>query len=372
MAVNNLARAVTVCALFVLAACSSTPGPRTASAGGSANASQGYYKVGRPYEINGVTYTPAWDPNYDETGIASWYAGEFTGEPTANGELYDPNQLTAAHRTLPLPSLVRVTNLDNGRALIVRINDRGPYAQNRIIDMSRRSAQLLGFEQKGTAKVRVEVLAKESLALADAARHGQLATSVADAIETNPVQAAPPVQVASNEPVTTMPEIASQPEPVQQAPVQTASIQAEPLPAPTTLTPAPPTLAQRQQSQTPLANSAGGIQVLNEKAVIKQETGETLKGKTEGGRFLPAPIVKQEKVGHSRIYVQAGAFAQVENANRMRDKLHTLGTQIIPVMVNGKQLYRVRVGPLADVPSADAELQRVLNAGATEAKIVVE
>ena len=112
--------------------------------------------------------------------------------------------------------------------------------------------------------------------------------------------------------------------------------------------------------------------MVNEKAVIKSETGETLKGKSVGGRYLPAPVVKHEKVGKTRIYVQAGAFAAQENANRLRDKLQILGTQILPVTVNGKQFYRVRVGPLPDVPSADAELQKVIQAGAPAAKIVVE
>jgi rare lipoprotein A len=121
-----------------------------------------------------------------------------------------------------------------------------------------------------------------------------------------------------------------------------------------------------------LADTAGGLKVVNEKAVIQQQTGEKLTGQSVGGRYLPSQKVQKEKVGKTKIYVQAGAFAQLDNANKMRDKLHTLGTQILPVTVGGKQLYRVRVGPLPNVPSADAELQRVINAGGTEAKIVVE
>ncbi len=333
-----------IVALLLLGACSSTPHTykNAGSGGGSGGAEQGYYKIGKPYQINGVTYTPAWDPNYDETGIASWYAGEFTGEPTANGELYDPNQLTAAHRTLPMPSLVRVTNLDNGRALIVRINDRGPYAQNRIIDLSRRCAQLLGFEQKGTAKVRVQILAKDSEALADAARHGQLATSVASAIETNPVASAPaepPPQVASAQPV------APAPAPQQPAPVQV----------------------------TPLADTAGGIGVVDEKAVINQETGGAApKGQDIGGRFLPAPIVKQEAIAHTGIYIQAGAFSSADNAAKLQARLAGMGAEIDPVTVNGKELFRVRIGPLKDVPTADQELNQVVTSGTPEARIVVQ
>lgn len=127
----------------------------------------GRYKVGSPYRINGVLYTPHVDYNHNETGIASWYGPGFHGRHTANGETYDMNLMTAAHRTLPMPSMVRVTNLENGRSVVVRVNDRGPFANNRIIDMSRRGAEELGFIQQGTAHVRVEILAAESAALAN-------------------------------------------------------------------------------------------------------------------------------------------------------------------------------------------------------------
>jgi len=124
------------------------------------------YKVGQPYKIKGTTYRPAVDYGYVETGTASWYGRHFHGRRTANGEIYDMNEVTAAHRTLPMPSMVRVTNLDNGRSIAVRINDRGPFAKNRIIDLSRRSAQLLGYLSKGLARVRVEIMAAESRRLA--------------------------------------------------------------------------------------------------------------------------------------------------------------------------------------------------------------
>lgn len=110
----------------------------------------------------GTWYYPQEDYSYSEVGIASWYGEDFHAKKTANGENYDMNTLTAAHRTLPLPSIVKVTNLENGRSLVLRVNDRGPYAKNRIIDISKRGAQLLGFQTKGTAKVRVEILPEES------------------------------------------------------------------------------------------------------------------------------------------------------------------------------------------------------------------
>ncbi len=123
---------------------------------------QGHYKVGQPYEIRGVWYHPAEDPFYDEEGIASWYGEPFHGQLTANGEIYDMNELTAAHKTLPMPVYVRVTNLENGRSLELRVNDRGPFIAGRIIDVSRRGAQLLGFKENGTARVRVQVIDQDS------------------------------------------------------------------------------------------------------------------------------------------------------------------------------------------------------------------
>ena len=131
---------------------------------------RGHYKVGEPYRIRGVWYRPEVDYRYDATGEASWYGPNFHGRLTANGELFDENELTAAHITLPLPSVVRVTNLDNGRALTLRVNDRGPFIDGRILDVSKKAAKLLGFFRAGIARVRVQVLESESRALA--AKHG--------------------------------------------------------------------------------------------------------------------------------------------------------------------------------------------------------
>tara|TARA_Y100001934_G_C12359493_1_gene779886 strand:- start:1886 stop:2698 length:813 start_codon:yes stop_codon:yes gene_type:complete len=121
------------------------------------------YKVGRAYNIAGIWYYPYHDPKYDKIGIASWYGEQFHGRLTANGEVFDMNTVTAAHKTFALPSIARVTNLDNGRSLLVRVNDRGPFVEGRIIDLSRRSAQLLGIYQKGTERVRVEFVELASL-----------------------------------------------------------------------------------------------------------------------------------------------------------------------------------------------------------------
>ena len=122
----------------------------------------GYYKIGNPYVIDGRTYIPQEYESYEETGVASWYGEEFDGKRTANDEVYNLNDITAAHRTLPLPSLVRVTNLNNGKTLVVRVNDRGPFAKERIIDLSQKSADLLGYKNHGTTRVKIEFLKEES------------------------------------------------------------------------------------------------------------------------------------------------------------------------------------------------------------------
>ena len=117
-----------------------------------------YVKIGKPYTINGVTYTPAADPFYDNTGTASWYGEQFHGKLTANGEIYDMHDMSAAHPTLPIPSYVLVTNEENGNEVVVRINDRGPFKKDRIIDMSFAAATKLDMIKHGTAKVRVKYL----------------------------------------------------------------------------------------------------------------------------------------------------------------------------------------------------------------------
>jgi len=137
-----------------------------------ASVSEGNFKVGKPYHQSGQWYSPTESYSYDETGIASWYGDQFHGKRTANGEVFDKNTLTAAHRTLQMPSLVRVTNLENGRSVVLRVNDRGPFSKGRIIDVSHQAANVLGFTNKGTARVRVQVLARESRIVAEAARKG--------------------------------------------------------------------------------------------------------------------------------------------------------------------------------------------------------
>ena len=120
-------------------------------------------QLGKPYKVRGKIYYPKEDKNYKKTGLASWYGDAFHGRLTANGEIYDMTHLTAAHPTMPLPSYARVTNVENGSSVIVRVNDRGPYSHNRLIDLSKRAAELLDYTRTGTAKVKVEYVGRAPL-----------------------------------------------------------------------------------------------------------------------------------------------------------------------------------------------------------------
>lgn len=279
---------------------------------------QGSYKIGKPYQIDGVWYYPHVDYEYDETGIASWYGPQFHGKRTANGETFNMNDVTAAHRTLPIPSIVRVTNLDNGRSLVIRVNDRGPYARGRIIDLSRRSAQLLGMEARGTARVRVQVMAAESRQVAALAR-GQ-GTIRPDASLT----------------VDRLPK---------------ASVSAQALPAPGGAPPSAP-------APTEIASTAPVAPVAPEPPpATSNRVGE----------------MKQERPRATRIYVQAGAFGQYDNANRVRARLASLGpVNISTVLVNGRDLFRVRVGPIVNVAEADHLLDSVIRSGYPDARVIVD
>jgi rare lipoprotein A len=137
--------------------------PRVVAFGEPVPKGGGTYRVGRPYTVAGRIYVPEEDVNYREEGLASWYGDDFHGRLTANGEVFDMASLTAAHPTLPMPSYARVTNLSNGKSLIVRVNDRGPYHGDRLIDVSNKAAELLEFKGHGVARVRVEYVGRAPL-----------------------------------------------------------------------------------------------------------------------------------------------------------------------------------------------------------------
>lgn len=179
----------------------------------------GTYRVGDPYMVGGKTYVPREDTRYRAEGQASWYGSDFHGRRTANGEVFDMYSISAAHPTLPLPSYVRITNLENHRSIVVRVNDRGPYHDNRVIDVSVRAAKLLGFYDKGVARVRVEYVGKASLngsddtKLAETLRSNEPITPVARAASApaptpallHTAMSAPPSLITAYAPVTQIP-----------------------------------------------------------------------------------------------------------------------------------------------------------------------
>jgi len=177
--------------------------PRVVASGQTVPKGGGTYRVGNPYTVDGRTYVPREDTHYRAEGKASWYGEDFQGRLTANGEVFDMNAISAAHPTLPLPSYVRVTNLENRRSLVVRVNDRGPYHDNRVIDLSVRAAKLLGFYDKGTTQVRVEYVGRAAL-------NGSDDTKLAESLRLNEPLAAS-THVAAAEPAPAPPKPAPEP-----------------------------------------------------------------------------------------------------------------------------------------------------------------
>ncbi len=305
---------IAVLCVFGLAACAETQlfavaTKRVQKANTEAVTAGAGYKVGKPYQIRNQWYYPAEDLEYSESGIASWYGKEFHGLLTANGELYDMDTLTAAHRTLPMPSAVRVTNLENGRSIVLRVNDRGPFASGRIIDVSRRAAGLLGFQRQGTAKVRVDVLPDESRNLKLAALNSPAGRAQQIAI------VASPREEVTREPLAGVPE---------------------------------------SNAVLPAAKSA---------AVTRPEITEAA---------LPT-AVSIEPITNTSIFVQVGAFGDFGNALKIRDQLYRLGqTSISRIRSGDLDLYRVRLGPIRDIRDADSVLAEIAGAGVANAQIVVE
>ena len=307
-----VARFSGVSAAALLAACATQPPPPPPPPPTvQVPASAGVYKVGQPYQIENVWYYPREQPDYDETGIASWYGPTFYGKKTANGEIYTGDMLTAAHKTLPMPVNVRVTNLDNGKSLVVRVNDRGPFSRGRIIDLSKRAAELLDIIQSGTARVRVTYMGRSNL-------NG----------------GAPPPD--------TPPAIASAVPAAPSGKVDTAALGILPGAAV-----APP--AKIQGMPAPASIPADMFADV-------QPTGQVTQ--------VPVPPA-------TRLYVQVGAFTKRENAQAMLNKLGG-NLQISPLQRGGQTLYRVRTGPLTSVKDADTALSRMSGAGANDARIVVD
>ena len=310
--------------LFVLASCSGMS-PNTPPASMSKNV-----KIGKPYSINGMDFTPSFDPHYDETGLGSWYGPGFHGKRTASGETFDQNDLTAAHPTLPMPSLVRVTNLKNNKSLVVRVNDRGPFHPGRIIDLSKAAAMQIAL--LSTMPVRVEYLAAET-------------EEYWAQMELNIPQ---DVQFTRKEPYT----------PLGVDTLVTEVESRDLAPAVPVIEAAPEPVVLSQNSDAP-AESQRPLMAAPELYASPAAT--------------PRPVAKSLNTTPlaSGYYVQAGSFSFEENANKLVGKLSPLGkVTVSPFDVGGKPFWRVRVGPAAGEGAANEMQQKIDRMGIAGAKVV--
>ncbi len=268
-----------------------------------------HYKIGNPYEIFGVWYYPERDLNYDETGIASWYGPADAGKPTANGEIFDPELISAAHKTLPLPSVVRITNLENGRSIAVRVNDRGPFVAGRIIDLSEEGARVLGFRDNGIARVRVQLLVEESLRLEREAKNGNF-----------------PMLSELEKPEMPSTEPAS-------VPVSILTL-------------------DNGQTIGGGNNSLSAIDIINN---------------SRSANLLENQALSTE------IWIQVGAFRNLSNAETVLGRVTDITKGNISSFDDGTDiLHRVRLGPLSSVEEADMVLLSVINRGYQGSKIILE
>ena len=324
-------RLLAAASLAALAACASTDRPRRADL----PTPSPHQKVGSPYQIKGRWYRPAHDPDYDERGVASWYGPKFHGRLTANGELFDMNRLTAAHKTLPLPSLVRVTNLENGRSAVLRLNDRGPFAGDRIIDLSRAAAETLGTRRQGLGQVRVEYLGPAPMS--------EAITALGE-----------PEAYADGRYAAVAPG----------APRVRAGARAGVVPASGTVR----TRIEAGEELSPEAIEEDGIAIV----VAEAEDAVVEVPVLSAGRAarVPAPTPKpRPEAPAGQWYVQVGAYADAGGAARASARL----PEAVPTALatDGAGLTRLRVGPYADEFPALEALRVARAAGFADAAVVV-
>jgi rare lipoprotein A len=303
----------------------------------------GVYRVGEPYQLNGVWYRPAEDTRYDQVGTASWYGELFHGRRTANGEIYDMERLSAASPTLPMPVYARVTNLTNGRSIIVRVNDRGPYRSNRIIDLSRRSAELLGYRERGTTRVRVQYIGRAPLNGDDSYERRHLASQpwAQFAMRGKPV---PPFK----EP-TTVASVANGGGPMRSK-------------------------AERSRQRiVPLVVEEEEWAPADRGPQLRwQKSPQGLARTDPPARALTRPAAAPSGPPVKGIVILAGSFKNKNNADRAHAMLGGIGqVEVAPIIIGGETFFRVRVGPFADRSEAGDALARVTEAGYSGARIVM-
>ncbi|MEZ5840525.1 MAG: septal ring lytic transglycosylase RlpA family protein [Hyphomicrobiales bacterium] len=387
--------------------------PRVISYGDSVPKGGGRYQVGKPYKIAGKWYKPKEDPNYEATGVASWYGSAFHGRQTANGEIYDMHSLTAAHPTLPLPSYVRVTNLANKRSVVVRVNDRGPYAHGRVIDLSQRAAEMLDYKRVGTAKVKVTYVGKARM---DGLDHEYLMASltengrtispggpsdpgrdtqpimVADAspppgLERTPLPPAPPVVTAVTAIGSTGPAaVELAPETAIDAAGAAGAATPQPpirpmAPSGTPVNIMPAALSASMPSASPIGvgSSQGPVGLLGKLPAVSSyrapdriSMAHSVIDASFGaeGRGLPSAALR---AAHDRqsVEIHAGVFADPANAERARKALADIGSvKVVDFERDGRTLTLVRISGLAAGLDPEVALERARTAGYSDAYIL--
>jgi rare lipoprotein A len=340
---SGVTRLAVAALVLLLAACASQPvqvtsgwsGPRhPPPASPERPVPDGAPKVGAPYQIAGRWYTPYDDPRYDTIGMASWYGPGFHGQYTANGEYYDQRFVTAAHKTLPLPCYVEVTALDTGRKITVRVNDRGPFVGDRVIDLSRGAAERLGIVRSGLTRVRVRrVYPDERVRLA--LRSGLAPDAILSdrAIQYARVQAPPPLP----------PKVTPAAAPPRALP---ALPPAAPMPVAVATAAVVPSQADLDRDGAPLA------------AAIPAPSAAAI---------APAPAVETTQVFAGTAWIQVAALADQGRATSLANLLRPIG--IATVELSGG-LWRVRLGPYDSELSARTALAKVQAAGYQEAHLV--
>lgn len=311
----------------------------------------GHFKLGSPYKVAGRWYVPREDPNYQEYGVASWYGADFHGRRTANGEVFDAKALTAAHPTLPLPCYAYVTNLENGKTILVRVNDRGPYVNDRLIDMSYAAAKHLGYTNNGRARVRVRYAGLAPLSGDDTRERQFLASQESGQ---RPDQWAP---------VTPKREYAS---------VQTGyQSRYQELPADSSDRWSPTTYrAALAGKPEPRAAATAQFQPFVQRASLSAPA----RGDGRMSLSTPQPFdtgAAPQPFDNGRTYVQVGIFRDRSNAERLRRELGSLGpVEVAPLQVGtGSEAYRVRVGPFSE-SNASRVQSRIATYGVADTAIV--
>jgi rare lipoprotein A len=303
-------------------------------------------QLGGPYKVRGKMYYPKEDKNYKKVGYASWYGDAFHGRLTANGEIYDQTHLTAAHPTMPLPSYARVTNLANGSSVIVRVNDRGPYSDGRLIDLSQRAADMLDYRRSGTAKVKVEYVGRAPLEGQDDSyllasyRPGDKAPDPSDGLPSGVMIAMngpTPGAGVGQSPVAAFPGTLTNVVPASAPrlePIMTASAsglgQLE-LPAFGPIAPQRPAIEDIIRAEMKLAMSFAP-----EQAEPAARAFEILDHGRQTG--LPAQALSSGAAP----YIAAGTFYDQAEAMRVSAWLSGIGkTEIEPSIIHGKQVYSI-------------------------------